>query len=78
MIHRCKYTLPPNKYDVSLAKEFQQHLTNKHQKYGIVAQGKYKKQFMVIEWTNRQYHVQDNAAVENQDLKIYCNTSQFP
>ena len=38
------------KYDVSLAKEFQQHLTKK----------------------------QDHAAVEHLDVKIYCNTSQFP
>ena len=26
----------------------------------------------------RNYHVQDNAAVELKDLKIYCNTNQFP
>ena len=28
--------------------------------------------------TYREYHVQYNAAVEHQDVKIYCNTSQFP
>ena len=26
----------------------------------------------------RKYHVQDNAAVELKDAKIYCNTNQFP
>ena len=33
---------------------------------------------MEQKWTDRQYHVQDNADVEHQDVKIYCNTSQFP
>ena len=28
--------------------------------------------------TERKYHVQDNAAVELKDLKMYCNTNQFP
>ena len=34
------------KSDVSLAKEFQQHLTKKHRKNGVIDQGKYKKIFM--------------------------------
>ena len=29
-------------------------------------------------WTERKYHVQDNASVELKDLKMYCNTNQFP
>ena len=33
---------------------------------------------MEIKWTERKYHVQDNAAVELKDAKIYCNTNQFP
>ena len=33
------------KYDVSLSKEFQQHLTKEHRKNGVIDQGKYKKQF---------------------------------
>ena len=28
--------------------------------------------------TDRQYRVQDNAAVELKDVNIYCNTNQFP
>ena len=31
------------KYNVILVKEFQQHLTKKAQKYGVIDQGKYKK-----------------------------------
>ena len=33
---------------------------------------------MEIKWTDGQYHVQDNADVEHQDVKIYCNSNQFP
>ena len=33
---------------------------------------------MERKWTDRYYHVKDNAAVEHQYLNIYCNTSQFP
>ena len=29
-------------------------------------------------WTERNYHVQDNADVELKDLKMYCNKNQFP
>ena len=32
---------------------------------------------MERKWTDRKYHVQDNADVAHQDMKIYCNTSQF-
>ena len=31
------------KNDVSLAREFQQHLTKEHRKNGVIDQGKYKK-----------------------------------
>ena len=27
--------------------------------------------------TDRQYHVQGNAGVSNQDVRIICNTNQF-
>ena len=33
---------------------------------------------MEIKQTYREYHVQDNADVSHQDVKIYCNTNQFP
>ena len=29
-------------------------------------------------WTDREYHVQDNADVAQNDLKMYCDTNQFP
>ena len=64
--------------DVSLSKEFQHHLTKEHRKYGVIDQVNYKKRFMEIKWTDTQYHIQYNAAVENQNVIMYCNTSQFP
>ena len=33
---------------------------------------------MEREWTERKYHVQDNSVVELEDVKMYCNTNQFP
>ena len=33
---------------------------------------------MEIKCTDRQYHVQDNAAVEHKYMIMYCNTNQFP
>ena len=29
-------------------------------------------------WTDRDYHVQDNADVEQKDAKMNCNTNKFP
>ena len=33
---------------------------------------------MERKWTNRQYHVQDNDDIVKQDVRVYCNTNQFP
>ena len=33
---------------------------------------------MKIKWIERKYHVQDIATVELKDVKMYCNTNQFP
>ena len=33
---------------------------------------------MKRKWTERKYPVQDNASVELKDVKMYCNTNQFP
>ena len=62
--------------DVSLAKEFQQHLTKEHRKNGVIGQGKYNKRLTEQKWTDRQYHVQDNYDVSHKDVRMYCNTNQ--
>ena len=59
------------KYDVSLAKEFQHHLIKEHCKNGVFYQGKNNKQFVERKWTDRQYHVQDNADVAHQDVEMF-------
>ena len=33
---------------------------------------------MKRKWTDRYYHVQDNTDVAHQDVRMYCNTNQFP
>ena len=64
------------KYDVSLATEFQHHLTKEHRKNGVFDQGKNNKRFMKKK-IDIQYHVQDNVDAAHQYLRIYCNTNQF-
>ena len=33
---------------------------------------------MEIKWTYRHYHVQYNTDIELKDVKMNCNTNQFP
>ena len=33
---------------------------------------------MERKWTERKYHVQDIATVELKNVRMYCNTNQFP
>ena len=49
--------------DASLAKQFQNNLSMDHRKYGVIDQVKYRKRASKIKWTDREYHVQDNADV---------------
>ena len=37
-----------------------------------------KIKFTEIKRTERKNHIQDNAAVELKDVKMYCNTNQVP
>ena len=64
--------------DIILAKEFQQHLTKEHLKNGVIDQCKNNKTFMERKLIVRQYHVQDNYDVAHKDVRMYCNTNQFP
>ena len=64
--------------DVSLASEFKDHLEGEHRQNGAIDQGKSRKRFMKTKWTEIKCHVQDNASVELNDVKMYCNTNQFP
>ena len=66
------------KKDVSLAREFKDHLEGEHRKNGVIDQVKTRKIFMNRKWTERKCHIQDNEDVELKDVKMYCNTNQFP
>ena len=72
--HIKMHTGTENK-DVSLAQEFKDHLEEEHRQNGVIDQGKPRKIFMERKWTERKYHVQDNAVV---DVNNYCNKNQLP
>ena len=73
IMHSCT----PEK-DISLDKYFQKHLSNDERKHGFIDQGKDRKRSSKRKFTDREYHVQDNAGVAHKDVKIYCDTNQFP
>ena len=50
--------------DISLAKEFKDHLEGEHRQNGAIDKGKPGKIFMERQWTERKYHVKDIASVE--------------
>ena len=52
-------------------------MEGEHRQNGFIDQVKSRKILMKIKWTERKYHVQDNASVELKDVKIYCNMNQF-
>ena len=70
------YCTPKN--DFSLAKGFQKYMSKDDRKHGVIDQVKYRKRSSKIKWTDREYHVQDNADVAHKDVEIYCDTNQFP
>ena len=72
-MHSCKQN-----NDVSLAEKFQKHLSKEHRKHRVIYQGKYRKRASKRKWTDREYHVQDNADAAHKDVKMYCDTNQFP
>ena len=53
-------------------------MSAEHQKNGVIDQGKYRRISSERKWTDREYHVQYNADVSHKDVKMYCDTNQFP
>ena len=70
LMHCCT----PKKY-VSLAKQFQKHLSKEHRKHGVIDQVKYKKRASKRKFKDRYYHVQYSSDVSHKDLKMYCDTN---
>ena len=66
------------KNDASLDKELQKHLSKDYLKHGFIDHGKERKRSSKIKWTDREYHVQNNAYVAHKDVKMYCDTNRFP
>ena len=64
--------------DVSLSKEFKDHMEGGNRQNGAIDKVKSRKIFMERKCTERKYRVQDNASVELKDVKMYCNTNQLP
>ena len=73
LMHSCT----KNNY-VSLAKYFQNKWSKEHCKHGIIDKVKYRKRASTGKCTDRDYHLQDNADVSQKDVKMYCDTNQFP
>ena len=65
------------KYYVILAKKFQHQMIKEHRKHDMSDQGG-GGLFTERKWTYIQYHVQDNADVAYQDVRLYCNKNKFP
>ena len=70
LVHSCTQN-----NDVSQEKQFQKHMSVEHRKHGVIDQGKYRKTVSKIKWTDREYHVHDNADVAHKDVKMYCDTN---
>ena len=49
-----------------------------HRKHGVIDQVKYRKRASKIKWTDREYHVQDNADVSQKYVRMYCDTRKSP
>ena len=73
LMHSCT-----QKNDASLAKQLQKYLSKEHHKNVFIDQGKYSKIASKRKWTNREYHVQDNAHVAHKYFKFFCDTNQSP
>ena len=47
-------------------------------KHGVINQWKDIKRASKIKWTDREFHVQDNADVAQKDVIVNCDNNQFP
>ena len=69
-MHSCT-----QKNDVSLAKQLQTRLSKENRRHEVIDQGKNRKRSSKRKWTDREYHVQDNADVAHKYAKMYCDTN---
>ena len=65
------------KSGVSLAIEFQKYMSTAALEHGVIAQGKYKKWASKKNWTEREYHSQNDSDVVHKYMKTFCNLKSF-
>ena len=63
--------------DFSLSREFQKHLSSAAQKHGVIDQRKYKKWASKLNWTEREYHVQNDSDVSQKILICFVIQTMF-
>ena len=63
--------------DVSLAREFQKHLSSAIRKHGVIFQVKLKRASK-LKWTTMEYLFQNDAYVAHKYVNMFFNTNQFP
>ena len=64
--------------EISLAREFQKHLSKPTWAHGFLDHGKDIKCISKQKWTDSEYHVQYRKYVLHISVKIPCATTQFP
>ena len=65
------------KKDVSLAMDFQKHLSRKSRKHGTIDHRKHKTRTCKLKWNNIEYHLQTKDDVEHQQVKMFYGMVQF-
>ena len=53
-------------------------MSNVAHKHGVIDQGNYKKLVSKQNCTGREYHDHNDADIAHKDVKMFCNTNQFP
>ena len=66
------------KTDISLASEFQKHLSDPTRAHVLLDQGKEIKHAIKRKLTEREYHLQGSQDVSHISVKILCETTQLP
>ena len=64
-------------FDVILASEFQKHLSTDARKHGVIDKGKLKKRASKRNWTEKEYHVQNDADVAQKDVIFFVLQTSF-
>ena len=63
--------------DISLAREFQNHLSDPKRAHGLIYHRKDRKLYIKLKWTDREYHVQDRKYLQQKSVKMACASTKF-